>query len=380
MRWLAWKMLTGDSAKYLGIVFGVTFGTLLIAQQTSLFVGLMRRTSSQIMDVTDADFWVMDSRTNNVDDIRPLADSDLYRVRGVPGVQWAVRFYKGMARVRLADGNFRQGILIGIDDASLAGAPRKMVMGSLDDLRRPDSILVDEAGYQYLFPGAPLKVGRYVEMNDRRAIIVGICKVSQPFQTFPVLFTRYSQAIRYVPRERNVLSFVVGKVRPSEAVDRVCERISQQTGLKAMSGDRFFWFNIDYYLKSTGIPINFGITVALGFIVGTAIAGQTFYLFTLDNLKQFGSLKAMGVTNLRLVGMILQQSFTVGVIGFGLGMGLASLFFESMNRNTNAALWGMFIPWQIFLISGGAVTLICIFSSLLSIRKVLVLEPAVVFK
>src|SRR5207244_457614 len=97
-------------------------------------------------------------------------------------------------------------------------------------------------------------------------------------------------------------------------------------GLKAMTRDDFMWLTIDYYLKRTGIPINFGITVALGFVVGAAIAGQTFYLFTVENLKQFGALKAMGVSNIRLVGMSLLQAMVVGVMGYGLGVGGAALF------------------------------------------------------
>ncbi len=91
MNWLAWKMLTGDRAKYLGIVFGVAFGSLLIAQQSAIFVGLMRRTSSQILDVSEADLWAMDAGQENVDEIRPLPDNRLYQVRGVEGVQWAVQ-------------------------------------------------------------------------------------------------------------------------------------------------------------------------------------------------------------------------------------------------------------------------------------------------
>ena len=88
------------------------------------------------------------------------------------------------------------------------------------------------------------------------------------------------------------------------------------------------WLTIGYSMRSTGIPVNFGITVALGFIVGTAIAGQTFYLFTLENLKQFGALKAMGVTNKRILVMILLQAAVVGGLGYALGMGAASVFFE----------------------------------------------------
>src|SRR5205085_12505872 len=104
----------------------------------------------------------------------------------------------------------------------------------------------------------------------------------------------------------------------------VCQRIEEQTGLMAMSQSEFSWKTIVYYMKRTGIPVNFGITVLLGFIIGAAIAGQTFYLFTLDNLKQFGSLKAMGMTNGRLVRMVLLQGLVVGLFGYCVGVGLAS--------------------------------------------------------
>jgi len=380
MNWLAWKMLTGDRAKYLGIVFGVAFGTLLIAQQSSIFVGLMRRTSSQIIDVTEADLWIMDKAQQNIDEIRPMPETRLHQVRGVDGVEWAVRLFKGLVRCRTSEGNFRQAILVGVDDTSLVGAPRRMLQGSVFDLRRPDGIIVDQAGFRLLFPGQPVTTGVTVDMNDRRAVVVGICDVTPPFQTFPVIYTRYSQATLFIPAERNSLSFVLAKAKPGVDQNQLCQRISSATHLKAMTWDQFFWFNIHYYLTNTGIPINFGITVTLGFIVGAAIAGQTFYLFTLENLKQFGSLKAMGVENLRLVGMILFQAAAVGVMGFGIGVGLAAGFFEFMEMSGQADLRGMYVPWQIVAITGTAVSLIVTAASLLSLRKVLILEPAMVFK
>jgi putative ABC transport system permease protein len=380
MNWLAWKMLTGDRTKYFGIVFGVAFGTLLIAQQASIFVGLMRRTSSQIIDITSADIWVMDQRQRNVDDIRPMPESRLHRVRGVSGVDWAVRLSKSMVRVRTLSGDFTQGILVGLDDASFTGAPREMLQGDHLDLRRPDSIILDYDGYRQLFPGEPMTVGRVLDMNDRRAVVVGICRVTPPFQTFPVIYTRYSQAVQFMPRERNTLSFILARAGRGQDLQVLGKRISQQTGLKAMTWDEFFWLNIGYYIDNTGIPVNFGITVMLGFIVGGAIAGQTFYLFTLENLKQFGSLKAMGVTNLRLIGMILFQATIVGVMGYGIGLGASAGFFELMESSGQADLRGMWVPWQVATIAAVAVGLIVMISSLLSLHRVLVLEPAVVFK
>ena len=117
-------MLTGNRGKYLGIILGIAFASLLIAQQASIFCGLMLQTSGQIRDIDahGADIWVMDRNVQFSDDIKPLSENDLYRVRGVPGVSWAVRLYKGLTRSRLADGNFQQTILLGLDDATLVGA------------------------------------------------------------------------------------------------------------------------------------------------------------------------------------------------------------------------------------------------------------------
>jgi len=380
MNWLAWRMLTGDRTKYLGIVFGVAFGTVLIAQQLAIFVGLMRRTSSQIIDISSADVWVMDLKQQNLDDIRPMPDGRLYQVRGVEGVDWAVRLLKSMVRVRTASGDFKQAILVGVDDASFTGAPIEMLQGSYLDLRRPDGVIVDEDGYKNLFPGEPVMLGKTLDMNDRRAIIVGTCKVTPPFQTLPVIYSRYSQALQYSPRERNSLSFVLVKASPGQDHHQLCQRIEKQTGLKAMTWNDFFWLNVDYFMDNTGIPINFGITVTLGFIVGAAIAGQTFYLFTIENLKQFGSLKAMGVTNARLIGMILLQATLVGIMGYGIGLGMSALFFEVMERSGHPDMRGMWVPWQVAALSAAAVGVIIVIASLLSMRRVLVLEPAMVFK
>jgi len=337
----------------------------------------MLLTTSQILDIEGADIWVMDPNVQFIDDIKPMSENDLYRVRGVPGVEWAVRLYKGLSRARLADGNFQQIILLGLDDATLVGAPREIIAGKLADLRGPDAIIMDEAGYHQLWPGEPFTMGKTFEMNDRRAVLVGVCKARRTFQTFPIVYTRYSKATFFAPAERKTLSFILAQGAPGLAPEEVCRRIEAQAGLQAQPRERFMWTTIMYYLRKTGIPMNFGITVLLGFLVGTAIAGQTFYLFTIENLKQFGALKAMGCGGARLVGMILFQALVVGLIGYGLGIGGAAVFGELTKGSPRLAF---FMPWPVLVGTGAAVVLIALLSSLLSIRKVLVIEPAVVFQ
>lgn len=378
MIWLALRMLVGDRGKYFGLILGVAFASHLMSQQVSIFVGIIKRTASQILDVSDAAIWVMDNKVRFIDEVPGLPETDLQRVRGIEGVAWAVRLYKGQVRARLEDGNFRNVILFGLDDQSLAGAPREMVLGSLGDLRRPDAVIVDKAGYEYMWPGEPLRLGRIFHLNDRRAVLVGICKALPPFTTLPVLYTRYTQAAGFVPRERSLMTFILAQAKPGVSATDVCERISNRTNLLALTREQFFWKTVHYFLASTGIPVNFGITITLGFIIGAAVTGQTFYLFTLENLRQFGTLKAMGVDNWRLIGMILLQAVCVGSLGYGIGIGLTALFFEATSPITHLA--GLYLDPVALYGVGAAVLVIIMLTALISIRRVLVLEPAVVFR
>jgi len=378
MNFVALRMLTGDRAKYFGLVFAIAFCTFLLENQTSIFANIMKRTASQILDVTDAEVWVMDPQTEYWEQTKALKDTDLTRVRGVPGVQWAVRLFKGNPVARTLEGKFASSFLIGIDDATLAGAPREMLFGSWERLREPDSVVIDQAGYILLFPDQPLSLGRTLEMNDHRVTIVGISDVPAPFVSLPVMHTRYSEAINFLGRERTQLSFIIARPQAGVSASDLTSRIHAQTGLRARTSLEFMWDCVRYYLQHTGIPVNFGITIAVAIIVGAVVAGQTFYLFTVENLKQFGALKAIGITNVRLIGMILLQAFTAGTLGFSMGTGMAATFFEIFRHKL--ATRGIILMWQCVALTGACILFVVIVASILSIRRVLVLEPAAVFR
>jgi putative ABC transport system permease protein len=377
-------MLMGDRAKYLGIVLGVTFASLLITQQLGIFCGLMTRTYGMLTDLSQPDVWVMDKEVQFIDDVKPLKDTECERVQGVPGVEWAVKLYKGTIRARLDNGSFQTCQVFGLDDASLIGGPPIMLEGSLADLRRSESVIVDDVGAADKLARLgsdgktkiPLKIGDVMELNDHRAVVVGICRVTRTWQSQPVVFTTYTRATTYAPNERKLLSFVMVKLKPGQNAAAVCKQITQRTGMAAMTRNEFANATLWYFMAHTGIPINFGISVFLGFFVGTAVAGQTFFQFTHDNIKQFAALKAMGSGNALLLRMILLQAAVVGLIGYGLGVGITAVFGWRMEGTEMAFL----LPWQLLLFTATAVLLICLLSALFSIRTVIRLEPAVVFK
>ncbi len=384
MNLVALKMLVGDRAKYLGIVMGITFASLLITQQLGIFCGLMARSYGAITDLGYPDIWVMDPKVQFIDDTKPLLDTQLDRVRGVSGVEWAVPLYKGIIRARLNNGTFQSCNVYGLDDASLVGGPPVMVQGQLSDLRRAEAVIVDQIGADDKLAHVaadgvtkvPLRVGDEMELNDHRAIVVGICRNNRTWQSQPVVYTTYTRATTFAPQERKLLSFVLVKARPGQGLPALCRRITAVTGLAAQTGPDFAWTTLVYFMEKTGIPINFGISVALGFVVGTAIAGQTFFQFTHDNLRQFGALKAMGAGNGLLLRMILVQAGLVGGIGYGLGVGLAAGIGAATKRTELAFL----MPGWLLAVTAAAVCLICMASALFSIRTVMRLEPAIVFK
>ena len=175
MNFVALKMLIGDRAKYIGILVGLTFASLLITQQASIFVGIMMRTYSFLTDVNQPDIWVMDSKVQYVEDIKPLQDTELYRVRGVEGVDWAMPLYKGLLKARLANGQFQTCNVVGIDEATLIGGPAVMLTGKLSDLRRSEGIIVDIEGARGRLakpprmpggPSTPLQVGDTLEIKQ----------------------------------------------------------------------------------------------------------------------------------------------------------------------------------------------------------------------
>ncbi|HXE51897.1 MAG TPA: ABC transporter permease [Tepidisphaeraceae bacterium] len=383
MNGIALKMLFGDRGKYLAIVFGLTCAALLVTQESGIFLGYMCRTYSFIDDTRCADVWVTNPELQFTEDAKRMPDTALLRVRGISGVQWAEPMIKTQLNVRMTNGHEQACSIIGVDDATLTGGPPQMIQGRVEDLRSPDSVIVDvtEATTRFAQTQAdgtviPLKVGDTLEVNDHRVKVVGFCRITKPFFWQPVIYSTYSEAMLISPQQRRMLSFVLVKARPGVELHDLCNRIRESTGQAAYTANEFRKLTAEYVVKQTGIAINFGIVVLLGLFIGTVIAGQTFYTFTLDNLRYFGMLKAMGASDRSLLKMVLLQAVVSGALGYGLGVGGAGLF----QKVIQGSGLSMFLPWQLLVFSAGCLVLACVVPALLSARKVRRLEPAVVFK
>ena len=375
---LALKMLVADRAKYVMLVGGLAFASLLMTQQNGVFRGLLSWTTSHMRNMR-ASIWVVDRNVEQVNETKSMRDTDVNRVRSVTGVDYAVPLFVGVQKARAFDGSDKPVQLVGLHAATLVGRPPEVVRGDLEQLRLPNAVFIDELAIERLSAGRarPVDIGDTFEINDREARIVGICRTERQFFGYPYVFTTYDQALQYAPRQRKMLSMILAEPKPGRTAAGVARAIERETGLRAFTVPEFSVATINFIWRNTGIPASFMTTIILGFIVGIAVSAQTFYSFVLDNLRHLGALKAMGATNGLLARLLLLQAFTVGLVGYGIGVGLAALFgFAVLPIGQPPFL----LDNASLAITGAAVILICLFAALLGILKVARLEAAIVFR
>ncbi len=380
---LALRMLLGDRAKYLMLVGGLTFSALLMTQQNAVFQGLLSWTTSHMRNMR-APIWVVEGRVQQVNETKALRDTDVNRVRSVTGVDFAMPLFQGVLKARATDGSEKLIQMIGLHAGTLFGRPARMLSGNIEQLRVANAVVIDELAAERLgrapAPGQaprPLAVGDVFEINDREARVVGLCRTERHFFGYPYVFSTYDQALQFAPRQRKMLSMILASPRPGVPAEVAAAHIEAETGLKAYTVPEFERSTLDWIWKNTGIPASFMTTILLGFIVGVAIAGQTFYSFVLENLRNLGALKAMGASNGLLSAMLLLQAFTVGLVGYGIGLGLTALFGLAVSQGGQPPF--LLQPAAV-LRTLVAILIICFLAALLGIRKVAKLEPAIVFR
>lgn len=375
---LALKMLLGDKAKYVMLVGGLTFASLLMTQQCAVFFGLLSWTTSHMRNMR-ASIWVVDPKVEQINEIKAMRDTDVNRVRSVSGVEYAMPLYTGVIQARIADGTFKPVEMIGLDASTLVGRPPVILSGRLEDLRLPNTVMIDELAVERLSMGKKRKlgIGDTFEINDREARVIGICKTDRHFFGYPYVFTAYDEALQFAPKTRKMLSIVLAEPAKGWTAEKAARAIEAETQLKAYTEAEFTKATVIWFFKNTGIPASFGTTIILGFIVGMAVSGQTFYSFVLENLRHLGALKAMGASNGLLARMLMTQALTVGLIGYGLGVGLTALFGLAVLRTGQPPF---LLPYQLPLFTLIVILFICVFAALLGIRKIYKLEPAVVFR
>ena len=393
---IAIAMLLGARLKFIGLITGVLFTSFLITHFQAMLVGIMTRTYAMVDDMPVVDVWVMDPAVEYVDETAGLPATALDRVRSVPGVAWATRFYSGNLRARLPGGRIRSVNVIGLDDASLVGFPGELTPDLLARLRSPDAVVADRASARTLLrpslaepgfgnstlpidldaPSRPLAEGDEMMVNDRRVLVVALTDMKPRFQNKGTLFTTYSRAVSLAPPERNLTSFILVKAAEGSDKATLARDITAATGLRALTAREFTRTTVMYYIKNTDIIGQVGMMTIISVVVGISITGLLLFMFTAENLRYYAVLVATGASNRLILAMVAAQCATVGVVGYGLGVGGSSLMGELMV----SAGMPYRLLWPSLIITGFFVAVVCVLSGILSARQVARLEPGMVFR
>jgi len=392
---IALKMLMGDRAKYMGLLLGISFTAFLVTFALSYFAGFMTRGFALISENSSADVWVMDPAVNSTELTINMPDSALGRVRSVKGVDYAVPMSLNDVKVRFPNGSFQSLQMIGVDDATLTGAPL-LLDGRLPEvLHTPDSVIVDAGGTegklqtplakrdQWPFDGAHLNVptrelmaGDELLVNDHRIIISGRSQTIPRFPPRPLLYTTYSNATRLLPSESRMLTFMLVKAQENVSPEQLANLIEQQTGLRARTAADFKEDTVRWFLVNSEDVGDMAAMLILAMTVGFGVTGVMLYMFTYENLKQYAVFKAMGASASMLLGMIFIQAGIGAILGAGMGIGVCAIVGESVSMTLDYPFRMMWFT-PLFGILG--VLIVSLTAAAISARPVLKLEPGVVF-
>jgi len=378
MLWLAFRMLFQERGRLVITLVGIVFSTVLTLVEVGIYLGMMGNATSVVRH-TDADIWIVSQNVPNFDFTQPFPANRINRVRSFDEVLWAEKIHVWFAFLKLADGRREQAQVIGFNPDTGIGGPWSMALGNPADVKGGPYIIMDESSRQRL---GKLEPGTMWELNlfkEQSFKLVGLSREALSFTTIPVVFTSYNEVDRSLMGTdfEGQTSFIVAKLKEPSTVDEVVQK------LRAVLPDNdvytkqgFIDRTVNYWTIQTGMGMAFFLTAILAVLIGGAIVGQTIYAGTIEHLRDYGTLKAMGAKNGDINLVILTQAAVSAVLGFALGV---IITFASRHGIVSAGV-SMQLPLLLYAAVFAIVVATCLSAAYISVRKVKMLDPVMVFR
>jgi putative ABC transport system permease protein len=370
---LAFKTLWYDKPRFGITVAGVAFAVTLVLVQVGLFFGLLDNATVTI-DHMPADLWVTPHNTPNIDFAQTFAETNVYRVRSVPGVARADNLTVAFIPINLPNGAKESTLCYAMEDFRRWGFPWDVIEGNLEQLTEGPYLLLDESSRRRF---GPFATGQYREMLGQRFKIIGKTRGARSFTTTPVCFvdTKWVQDI--VPEQRNKASYIVAKLAPGLDPQAVKAEIRRRLPFNDVyTREEWSRRSRNYWVVSTGLGLNISVTVVLGILVGIVVVAQTLYASTMEHLKEYGTVKAIGGSNWDIYQILFRQAGIAAVVGFVLALGPSFAMAPVMARLDLKLIISPVLLGIVFV----ATIAFCLASAAFSFRKVAGIDPAIVFR
>jgi len=370
---LAQRNLFHDRIRLAATLAGVSFAVVLVVVELGLYFGFTRSISN-LIDNSGTDLWVTAESVPYLELGAPFRRAKLYQVKSVPGVADVQEFLHRPALWTRPDGQQTIIQVVGFNPGFGMGGPWQLAEGSVRDLKIPDGVIIDR---NYESKLGVASIGDVVEIAGHRARVVAFSEGIRSFTTEPYVFASAENAHNFGSIADDRVQFLLVKIEPSADAQAVQQNIVDRVrGVSVYTTSEFSRMTRYHWTFTTGAGIAILLAAALGLVVGFVVVAQTIYATTIDHIKEFGTLKAMGAPNSCVYKVILIQATIAALLGYGAGL-LASLLVVHYAQPAGAPI----------LINGGIVfstfvvtVLMCMGAGLVSINKVTRLDPAIVFK
>jgi putative ABC transport system permease protein len=370
---LARRNLFHDKVRFIATLTGIVFSVVLATVQLGLFIGFTTATTN-VIEHSQADLWIKSQNVGYLEAAVPFSEQKQYQVLETPGVASVAKYIAQWGSWKLPTGTIENMLLIGFELDRHMGGPWNLIQGHVEDLKIADSVIVDELYRPKL---GITNVGQSGEIRGRRARVVGFTRGIRAFTTAPAVFTSFKNAQNYASLDADRTLYLLIRAAPGVAISTLKKHLTAQVqDVDVLTTEEWRRTQAFHWMFSTGAGATVLLAAVLGLLVGIVVVAQTIYAATVDHLREYGTLKAMGAPNGYIYRVILKQATISGCIGYVFGMAISLLAAAVSQQGTTAII----VPWPLMVGMFGLTLVMCIGASLVSINKVMHLDPAVVFK
>ncbi|MEZ4462829.1 MAG: ABC transporter permease [bacterium] len=365
------KMMLHDRLKMLGTLFGVVFAVLLTVQQLGTMFGLVYR-NTMFVDNSQADIWIVPPATEALQPGKLFGEGALLQARATEGVEAAEPLLFGGGTLTLPSGGNEQVTLIGTRAPNYMGGPWNIIQGNREDLQLADGMFFEDSKREQ-FGG--LNIGSIRELNGKQVRVVGFSWGLIAFAP-AYAFAEYDFARTLLNVPDGKMNFVLVRVRKGYDIEKVRAEIAKRVPEGDVVTRQTFSSRITKNLLTGPIGISFATSTSFGLAIGFFIVALLMFSSVLDNIREFGTLKAIGCTNGDLTKLILAQSMIYAFVGSFIGLGLVM----NMVENASSAEFFLVVPKWLLVLAPIMMLGMCLSAAFFALWRIRKLEPGMVFR